>query len=102
MRDIPGKQIAKAGSPVVALYEENPSDKKVKRFVGSVIWSTEMWRAGSGSQFDPAIRADIEIPERRITISLLILRDFNQAQQATSHRIEIMFDLPSDLPFGFI
>ena len=61
-----------------------------------------MWRAGTGSEFDPAIRADIEIPERRITISLLILRDLNQAQQATSHSIEINFDLPSDLPFGFI
>ena len=86
----------------VALYEEDPSDKKGKRFVGSVIWRTEMWRAETGSGFDPAIRADVLIPERHISISLLILRDLNQAQQATSHNIEINFDLPSDLPFGFI
>ena len=86
----------------VALYEEGPSDKKGKRFVGSVIWRTEMWRAETGSGFDPAIRADVTIPERHISISLLILRDLNQAQQATSHSIEINFDLPSDLPFGFI
>ena len=43
----------------VALYEEDPSDKKGKRFVGSAIWRTEMWRAETGSPPDPAIRADI-------------------------------------------
>ena len=99
---LPAAIAAAVNCGVAPLYEEDPSDKKGKRFVGSVIWRTEMWRAGTGSGFDPAIRADIEIPERRITISLLILRDLNQAQQATSHSIEIIFDLPSDLPFGFI
>ena len=86
----------------VALYEEDPSDQQGKRFVGSAIWRTEMVSAGPGSPPDPAIRADIEIPERRITMSLLIRRDINQVQQATSHTIEITFNLPADFPFGGI
>ncbi|MEJ0078418.1 MAG: hypothetical protein WDO17_23840 [Alphaproteobacteria bacterium] len=86
----------------VALYEEDPSDQQGKRFVGQAIWRTEMWSAGPGSPPDPAIRADIEIPERRITMSMLIHRDLNQVQQATSHTIEITFNLPADFPFGGI
>jgi hypothetical protein len=86
----------------VALYEEDPSDQQGKRFVGSAIWRTEMVSAGPGAPPDPAIRADIEIPERRITMTLLIRRDINQVQQATSHTIEITFNLPADFPFGGI
>ena len=86
----------------VALYEEDPSDQQGKRFVGSAIWRTEMVSAGPGSPPDPAIRADIEIPERRITMTMLIRRDVNQVQQATSHTIEITFNLPADFPFGGI
>src|SRR5436190_906372 len=63
---------------------------------------TVLLSAGPGSPPDPAIRADIEIPERRITMSLLIRRDINQVQQATSHTIEITFNLPADFPFGGI
>ena len=86
----------------VALYEEDPADQQGKRFVGSAIWRTEMSAGRNWLAVRSAIRADIEIPERRITMSLWIRRDLNQAQQATSHSIEIVFDLPSDLPFGFI
>ena len=46
--------------------------------------------------------ADIEIPERRITMSMVIRRDLTQVQQATSHTIEITFNLPADFPFGGI
>ena len=86
----------------VALYEEDPSDQQGKRFVGSAIWRIEMVTSGPGAPPDPAIRADIEIPERRITMSMLIRRDINQVQQATSHTIEITFNLPADFPFGGI
>jgi hypothetical protein len=86
----------------VALYEEDPSDQQGKRFTGSAIWRTEMVSAGPGSPPDLAVRADIDIPERRITMSLVIRRDLNQVQQATSHTIEITFNLPADFPFGGI
>jgi hypothetical protein len=86
----------------VALYEEDPADQQGKRFVGSAIWRLEPWTASPGATPDPAIRCDVEIPERRITMSMLIHRDINQVQQATSHTIEITFNLPADFPFGGI
>jgi len=98
----PAAGAAPAVAQRVALYEEDPSDQQGKRFVGSAIWRTEMWTASPGATPDPAIRCDIEIPERRITMSMLIHRDINQVQQATSHTIEITFNLPADFPFGGI
>jgi len=86
----------------VALYEEDPSDQQGKRFVGQAIWRIEPWSSGPGATPEPAIRCDVEIPERRITMSLVIRRDLNQVQQATSHTIEITFNLPADFPFGGI
>ena len=86
----------------VALYEEDPADQQGKRFVGSAIWRTEMVTSGPGAPPDMAVRADIEIPERRITMTLVVRRDINQVQQATSHTIEITFNLPADFPFGGI
>ncbi|MEA3058424.1 MAG: hypothetical protein QOF34_1239 [Sphingomonadales bacterium] len=86
----------------VALYEEDPADQQGKRFVGTAIWRTEMVTPGPGAPPDMAVRADIEIPERRITMTFLIRRDINQVQQATSHTIEITFNLPADFPFGGI
>src|SRR4029077_8380237 len=72
------------------------------RFVGTAVWRTEMVSAGPGAAPDMAVRADIEIPERRITMTFLIRRDINQVQQAPSHTIEITFNLPADFPFGGI
>jgi hypothetical protein len=86
----------------VALYEEDPADQQGKRFVGTAIWRTEMVTPGPGAPPDMAVRADIEIPERRITMTFLIRRDLNQVQQATSHTIEVTFNLPADFPFGGI
>jgi hypothetical protein len=97
-----GAAPAAAVAQRVALYEEDPSDQQGKRFVGSAIWRLEAWTASPGATPDPAIRCDIEIPERRITMSMLIHRDINQVQQATSHTIEITFNLPADFPFGGI
>src|SRR5436305_6719311 len=94
----PGAAVAQR----VALYEEDPSDQQGKRFVGQAIWRLEAWSSGPGAQPDPAIRCDVEIPERRMTMTMLIHRDLNQVQQATSHTIEITFNLPADFPFGGI
>ena len=37
-----------------------------KRFVGSAVWRTETISPGTGKPPDLAVRADIEIPERKI------------------------------------
>ncbi len=83
----------------VVLYEEDPTDAQGKRYLGSVIWRTELVAPGTGANQELAVRADLEIPERRITMTMSIRRNTDQALPA-SHTVEIMFNLPADFPFG--
>jgi hypothetical protein len=101
----PGAQKDQAAVPAVAqrvvLYEEEPSDPQGKRFIGSAIWRTENVSSGPGQPADLAVRADVEIPERRMTMSLTIRRNTDQTLPA-SHTAEVMFNLPADFPGGSI
>lgn len=84
------------------LYEEEPPpDTQGKQYVGSVIWKTETVSPGPGQAPELAIRADLEIPDRRMTMTMSLRRNTDKALPA-SHTIEIMFNLPSDFPFGGI
>jgi len=83
----------------VALYEEDPNDKQGKRFVGSAIWRTEMVSSAPGKPQDLAIRADVQIPERRIAMTWSLRRNADPALPA-SHTVEIVFKLPPDFPDG--
>lgn len=101
----PGAQQDQAAVPAVAqrvvLYEEEPNDPQGKRFVGSAIWRTENVSSGPGQPADIAVRADVEIPDRRMTMTLTIRRNNDQTLPA-SHTIEVMFNLPADFPGGSI
>jgi hypothetical protein len=90
-----------AAAQRVVLYEEDPANPQGKRFVGSAIWRTETVSPGPGLSPELAVRADLEIPERRITISMSLRRNTDQALPA-SHTIQILFNLPTDFPFGGI
>jgi len=85
----------------VVLYEEDPADPNGKRFVGSAVWRTETVTPGTGQAPELAVRADVEIPERRLGMTMSIRRNADQALPA-SHTVEIMFNLPADFPFGGI
>ena len=76
------------------LYEEDPTDAQGRRFVGSTIWRSETVTAGA----DVAVKADLEIPERRLTMSFSLYRNSDRALPA-SHVIEVAFKLPPDFPF---
>jgi len=93
-------QVAAVAQRVV-LYEEDPNDPQGKRYLGSAIWRTETVSPGPGQAPELAIRADFEIPDRRITMTMSIRRNTDQALPA-SHTIELMFNLPADFPFGGI
>ncbi|MEA2930495.1 MAG: hypothetical protein QOG38_2923 [Hyphomicrobiales bacterium] len=95
---------ANPAAPVVqrvVLYEEDPNDPQGKRYVGSAIWRTETASPAPNAAPDLAVRADLEIPERRITMTFSLRRNSDQAMPA-SHTIEVMFNLPADFPFGGI
>ncbi len=96
-----GSQTAPAVAQRVVLYEEDSNDPQGKRYVGSAIWRTETVSPGPGLAPELAVRADVEIPERRITMTWSIRRNTDQALPA-SHTIEIMFNLPADFPGGGI
>ena len=95
---------AEEGTPVaqkVVLYEEDPNDPAGKRYVGSAVWRTEPVPPAPGQPPDLAVRADIEIPERKISTRWSLRRNDDKALPA-SHTVEIMFTLPPDFPHGGI
>ncbi len=85
----------------VVLYEEEPTDPAGKRYVGSVIWRTETVSPGPGQPPELAVKADVSIPERQMTMTWSIRRNTDKALPA-SHTIEIMFNLPPDFAPGGI
>ncbi len=99
-RTLPSTEQSAAVAQRVVLYEEDPAEPAGRRYVGSAVWRTEIL-AGPSQQSDIAVRADVEIPERRITMTLTLRRNSDQNLPA-SHTIEIMFNLPADFPFGGI
>jgi hypothetical protein len=97
----PGTQSAAAVAQKVVLYEEDPADPNGKRFVGSAIWRTETVTPGPGQSPELAIRADVEVPERKLTMTWSLRRNIDKTLPA-SHTVEIIFRLPTDFPSGGI
>jgi len=93
----PAAQVAQK----VVLYDEDPSDPQGKRYVGSAVWRTETVSPGPGLAPELAVRADVEIPERRMRMTWSLRRNTDKALPA-SHTIEIMFTLPADFDQGGI
>jgi hypothetical protein len=92
---------AAAVAQKVVLYDEDPSDPQGRRYVGSALWRTETVSPGPGLAPELAVRADIEIPERKLRMTWSLRRNTDKALPA-SHTIEIMFTLPADFPEGGI
>jgi hypothetical protein len=84
----------------VVLYEEDPSDPNGKRYTGTVVWSLENVPAGPGQPMDKAIRGDISIPERNMTVTFTIRR--NTDNPPAAHTVSINFTLPADFSHGGI
>ena len=99
--NLPGGQPAAPVAQRVVLYEEDANDTAGQRFVGSAIWRTETVTPAPGLSPEIAVRADVEIPERRIAVTWSLRRNTDQALPA-SHTIEIMFTIPADFPHGGI
>ena len=98
---IPSTQQSAAVAQKVVLYEEDPADRNGKRFVGSAIWRTETVTPGPGQPPELAIRADVEVPERKLAMTWSLRRNTDKGLPA-SHTVEIMLKLPDDFPSGGI
>jgi hypothetical protein len=91
-------QVAPVAQRVV-LYDEDPSDPKGKQYVGSVIWRTEPIKAAGAQKADLAVRADIEIPDRKFKMTMSFRRNTDTSLPA-SHTAELTFTLPPDFAGG--
>jgi len=83
----------------VVLYDEDPSDPKGKQYVGSVVWRTEQIKASGQQKADIAVRADIEIPDRKFKMTMSFRRNTDSSLPA-SHTAELTFILPPDFAGG--
>jgi hypothetical protein len=93
----PGGQTLPTVAQRVVLYEEDSSDPHGKRYFGLVSWRTETVSPAPSS--DVAVRADVKIPDRRITMTWLFRRNVAPALPA-SYTIEMIFNLPVDFQGG--
>jgi hypothetical protein len=91
-------QVAPVAQRVV-LYDEDPSDPKGKQYVGTVIWRTEQIKAPNSQTADIAVRADIEIPDRKFKMTMSFRRNTDTSLPA-SHTAELTFILPPDFVGG--
>ena len=85
----------------VVLYEEDQSNPNGMQFVGSAVWRTERVPPGAGQKPDVVVRAEIEIPEQKVSVRWSLRRN-DDKQGPASHTIEIMFTLPPDFSHGGI
>jgi hypothetical protein len=91
-------QIAPVAQRVV-LYDEDPAEPKGKQYVGTVVWRTEQIKASGGKPADIAVRADVEIPERKFKMTMSFRRNTDTSLPA-SHTAELTFVLPPDFAGG--
>ena len=78
------------------LYDEDPSDPKGRIYVGTVLWHTDQIKATDGQI---AVRADIDIPDRKFKMSMSFRRNTDTSLPA-SHTAELTFILPPDFAGG--
>jgi hypothetical protein len=85
----------------VVLYEEDPNNPTGTQYGGAAVWRTEHMPPAPGQKPDIVIRAEIEIPEQKISVRLSLRRN-DDRQLPASHTVEIVFTLPSDFPHNGI
>jgi hypothetical protein len=91
-------QVAPVAQRVV-LYDEDPNDPKGKQYVGTVVWRTEAVKPAAGQPADIAVRADIDIPDRKFKMTMSFRRNTDTSLPA-SHTAELTFILPPDFDGG--
>ena len=99
------KSSVAAPVPLVAqpavLYEEDPSDPNGKQYSGTVTWQTDASSSTGGLAPEIVVKADLEIPQRQMSLAMSFRRNTDQTVSAT-HVFEFRFNVPSDPPHGEI
>ncbi|MBV8779158.1 MAG: toll/interleukin-1 receptor domain-containing protein [Alphaproteobacteria bacterium] len=95
----PGAQAPVAAR--VVLYDEDPSDPQGKQYAGQVAWRTEQVGGANAQPSDIAIRAEVEIPDRKLKMTFRLRRN-NDPSLPASHTVDLNFVLAPDFVGGSI
>jgi len=71
------------------LFEENPVTQQ-SRIPGTVNWHTETGYPAAGKASEPSVRIDVDIPERKMRVTIIIRRNRDPALSST-HSVEMQF-----------
>ncbi|WOC16541.1 transcriptional regulator [Pseudochrobactrum sp. MP213Fo] len=82
-------------------YEEQRSGETSAAATGSVVWSVVQDSPGEGAPDEPAIRADANFPDAKVSLRMTIRRNADQSIPA-SHLIEMIYTVPDDFSGGVI
>lgn len=80
-----------AVSQRAALLVDAPDEpQKVKTYVGTVVWTSDSVSPGQGQPLSTAVRADIDVPEAKLKMSM-VLKKNPEPQLPASHTMEFGF-----------
>lgn len=82
-------------------YEERSGSEDGSAQSGNVVWSVVQDSPGDGEPEEPAIRAEVTIPETQLRMQMTIRRNADKSLPA-SHLIEIMFFVPDNFSGGVV
>lgn len=82
-------------------YEERSGADSGSAQSGSVVWSVVQDSPGDGEPEEPAIRAEVTIPDTQMRMQMTIRRNADKSLPA-SHLIEMMFFVPDDFSGGVV
>jgi hypothetical protein len=91
--------VAQPATQEASLFEEDADHPTGHRLFGSARWHKDTVAPGPGLSPELAIRVDVKVPERKLALTLSLRRNSDVALPA-SHVVEIIFNLPADLPAG--
>lgn len=93
-------QAVPVGQPAF-FYEEQRGGETSAAIKGSVVWSVIQDSPGEGVPDEPAIRADVSFPDKKINLRMTMRRNADQSIPA-SHLIEMIYTVPEDFDGGVI
>ena len=94
-------EVALATGEKMFLYEERLGQSSPTAVPGTVAWSVKEESPGGDAKPEPAIQAQITVPDRGLTALMTIKRNADPSLPA-SHVIEFVFSLPSNFEGGAI
>lgn len=95
------QQATKPGTESAILYEQGADDNSSKSDAGRTTWALIQESPSPGEPTEAAIRAQIEIPDRKTVLIMTIKRNTDPALSA-SHLIELVFAVPDNFSGGSI